>query len=210
MSGTQAPQPCTNRGESRYLTRAQFTERFQESWRTLWCVGAAILGSRNEVDDVLQESALIALEKLDDFDPQTSFKAWMSQIVRYTALNTARRRVKQNAIASIHDYKIEHPVGKNYSNADDEVIDCTNSEMSGLKDSFDDQLLAALQSLDDVPRACILLRTVGDMSYREISQVLEIPEGTAMSHVHRARKALRERLSSCMNYASRPSVKDGP
>lgn len=208
MSGTEASQPCTKRGESACLTRTQFNDRFQESWRTLWCVGAAILGSRNEVDDVLQESALIALEKLHDFDPQTSFKAWMSQIVRYTALNTARRRVKQNAIASIHDYKIEQPVGKNYSNADDEVIDCTTGDLSGLKESFDDQLLAALQALDDVPRACILLRTVGDMSYREISQVLEIPEGTAMSHVHRARKALRERLSSTFRHVSRPSVEE--
>lgn len=209
MSGTEAPQPCTSRGESSCLTRAQFTDRFQESWKTLWCVGAAVLGSRNEVDDVLQESALIALEKLNDFDPQTSFKAWMSQIVRYTALNTARRRLKRNAIASIHD-DIEHPVGKNYGNADAEVIDCATGELTGLKENFDDQLLAALQSLDDVPRACILLRTVADMSYMEISQVLEIPQGTAMSHVHRARKTLRERLSSSRKHESRPSVEEGP
>lgn len=210
MSGTEAPQPCTNRGESSCLTRTQFTDRFQESWKTLWCVGAAILGNRNEVDDVLQESALIALKKLDDFDPQTSFKAWMAQIVRYTALNTARRRVKRNAIASIHDYKLEHPVGNDYSHADDEVIDCVTGKLSDLKESFDDQLLAALQSLDDMPRACILLRTVQDMSYREISQVLKIPEGTAMSHVHRARKALRERLSNSVIIASRHGVKENP
>lgn len=210
MSGTEASKPCTKKGESTCLTRTQFTERFQESWKMLWCVGAAILGSRNEVDDVLQESALIALSKLNDFDPQTSFKAWMAQIVRYTALNAARRQVKRNAVASIHDHNIEHPVGNNYSKEEFEIINCATGDLSDFKESFDDQLLSALQSLNDMSRACILLRSVGDMSYREISQVLEIPEGTAMSHVHRARKTLRDRLNSSVKNASRPNVKDGP
>jgi RNA polymerase sigma-70 factor (ECF subfamily) len=48
--------------------------------------------------------------------------------------------------------------------------------------------------LDEVARACLLLRTVHDMPYKQIAQVLEVPEGTAMSHVHRARQAMRQRL----------------
>jgi DNA-directed RNA polymerase specialized sigma24 family protein len=41
----------------------------------------------------------------------------------------------------------------------------------------------------------LLLRTIEQMEYSEISKVLQIPEGTAMSHVHRARQHLRERLA---------------
>ena len=62
------------------------------------------------------------------------------------------------------------------------------------KSEFDDRVLAALGKLGDTERACMLLRSLLDMPYREISRVLDVPEGTAMSHVHRARRALREEL----------------
>ena len=44
-------------------------------------------------------------------------------------------------------------------------------------------------------RACLLLRAVQDLDYSELSRLLGIPEGTAMSHVHRARNALRRALA---------------
>jgi RNA polymerase sigma-70 factor (ECF subfamily) len=44
-------------------------------------------------------------------------------------------------------------------------------------------------------RACLLLRIVHQQRYREISEMMELPEGTVMSHVHRAKNALRRRLS---------------
>ncbi len=61
---------------------------------------------------------------------------------------------------------------------------------------FDDDLAAALRSLDEMPRCCLLLRVVMDLPYKDIAQVLDIPEGTAMSHVHRARRQVRERLGA--------------
>jgi len=60
--------------------------------------------------------------------------------------------------------------------------------------AFDDALLAALGELGPTQRAALLLRTVHELSYRELSTVLEIPEGTAMSHVHRGLRTLREAL----------------
>jgi RNA polymerase sigma-70 factor (ECF subfamily) len=61
--------------------------------------------------------------------------------------------------------------------------------------SFDDKLAAALQELSDEARSCLLLRIVEQLSYAEISALLNIPEGTAMSHVHRSKAALRKRLA---------------
>jgi DNA-directed RNA polymerase specialized sigma24 family protein len=49
----------------------------------------------------------------------------------------------------------------------------------------------------------LLLRTVEKLSYAEIAALMDMPEGTAMSHVHRSKMALRERLS-------RPSSPPGP
>jgi RNA polymerase sigma-70 factor (ECF subfamily) len=59
--------------------------------------------------------------------------------------------------------------------------------------------MAALVEVGEVPRACILLRTVEGLAYPEIAKLLGIPEGTAMSHVHRTRQLLRTRLASVWN-----------
>ena len=64
------------------------------------------------------------------------------------------------------------------------------------QEAFDDQVLHGLRGLGPDQRAALLLRTVLGLGYREIAGALEIPEGTAMSHVHRAREALRRRLES--------------
>jgi RNA polymerase sigma-70 factor (ECF subfamily) len=59
---------------------------------------------------------------------------------------------------------------------------------------FDDEVLSALREISDVARMCLLLRVVQQLSYDDIAQTLHIPAGTAMSHVHRAKQSIRERL----------------
>ena len=59
---------------------------------------------------------------------------------------------------------------------------------------FDDDLLRALGGLDETARGCLLMRVVMDMPYKEIALAMDVPEGTAASHVHRARAALRGAL----------------
>ena len=201
MNRTEAIQPHRAQDQA-CLSHTQFAEFFQESWRTLWCVAAAVLGSRDEVEDVLQESALIAIGKLGDFDPQTSFTAWMAQIVRYTALNAARRRARRRAVVSIHDDLLEQPAGSEHR-GNGSASASRKGNLPAYEEAFDDRLLGALKSLGETPRACLLLRTVEEMSYREISEILGIPEGTAMSHVHRTRQALRERLAPIRGSVSR-------
>jgi len=59
---------------------------------------------------------------------------------------------------------------------------------------FDDEVLSALHEISDVARMCLLLRVVQQLSYEDIAQTIQIPAGTAMSHVHRAKRSIRERL----------------
>ncbi|MHC4220081.1 MAG: RNA polymerase sigma factor, partial [Planctomycetota bacterium] len=59
----------------RRLTPDAFADRFKECSRALWCIAAAIVGDADQAQDVLQEAALIALNKLDGFDPDTAFTA---------------------------------------------------------------------------------------------------------------------------------------
>jgi len=157
------------------LSRAEFAAMFVESWAVLRTIAASVMGGPAQADDVLQEAAVIALQKLDSFRPGTCFEAWMGQIVRFVALNAARRGRRRHAEASF------------------DVADQQDSR-TRLDGSFDDRVTAALRRLDGTARECLLLRVVHEAPYRRISLLLDIPEGTAMSHVHRARQTLRELL----------------
>lgn len=169
------------------LSQAEFERRFRESERTLWCIAAAVLGSRDRADDTLQEAAVIALSKLDQFDPDTSFTAWMGQIVRFTGLNQRRRAYTGSAAGAI-DADRANPRAPEASPVD------ARGDLEPDQGSFDDRVVAALNELGETARSCLLLRVVRGLSYKEIARALDVPEGTAMSHVHRARAAMRSTL----------------
>jgi len=172
-----------------------FASRFTACSRTLWCIAAAIVGGPEGAQDVLQEAALIALRKIDQFDPDTTFSIWMAQIVRYVALNQARSR-HRSRVRAVDPVHLDDRAAVDRDDDERQIELSAHGELGPDCEGFDDDLLAALRQLDVDARACLLLRVVMDMSYREISQTLEIPQGTAMSHVHRARHALGERLSA--------------
>ena len=183
------------------LTADQFAERFQGSARVLWTVAAGVLGERSLAEDVLQEACVIALGKLEQFDPETSFTAWMGQVVRNVALNHARKHRRQ-ATATVDPRVVGELVddpadgrGPHPAEPDRGLPIDTRGELLADAGDFDDAILRALRGLEPSARACLLLRTVLGLEYREIAQALGLPEGTAMSHVHRSRQALRERLA---------------
>jgi RNA polymerase sigma-70 factor (ECF subfamily) len=116
----------------------------------------------------------------------------MAGIVRKSALNYARKmrgRKTTPADPVMIDQTSEH--------AETSVSALSVTDASTLPDDqaiFDDDVLSALKSLGADARCCLLLRVVEELSYHDISELMEIPEGTAMSHVHRAKAALRQRL----------------
>jgi RNA polymerase sigma-70 factor (ECF subfamily) len=176
------------------LDAEAFTALLTGSFRRLWLIAAAISGDRTEADDIVQEAALVALRKRDEFAAGTNFVAWMSQIVRLTALNHARksdRRIPVPTDPALLDHVGATGAGLSH---DDACAVGLDGRLAHEQVDFDDQVMGALAGVGGVARACLLLRVVQDLSYAEISQALHIPEGTAMSHVHRAKRILRERL----------------
>ncbi|MCI0363964.1 MAG: sigma-70 family RNA polymerase sigma factor [Phycisphaerales bacterium] len=196
MTDRSAPAANAQDAHPQRLTPAAFAAEFDVAWPTLWCVAAAVLGDRAGADDVLQEAAIVALAKLDQFDPNSNFMAWMGRIVRFIALNHARRQAKHRSFAGSQpgDPQSLASIAAAPQSFPNPLINGRGQLLSGY-DTFDDQVLHALRSLDETARACLLLRTLLDMPYRDISRALDIAEGTAMSHVHRARAALRKQLS---------------
>lgn len=160
------------------MSRERFVSEFAKARPVLWCIAASVLRNRSEADDVLQDAAVIGLGKLSEWTPGSSFVAWMSQIVRFVALNHGRKGQRREATARL---------------AGVEAAVTHQPNTPGALHVNTEAILGTLNSLDEAARTCFLLRTTRSMSYSEISAAVGVPEGTAMSHVFRVRKVLSER-----------------
>jgi RNA polymerase sigma-70 factor (ECF subfamily) len=174
----------------------EFAAQFQASFRTLWLIAAGVVGDTSLAADAVQEAGIIALGKLDRFQPGSDFSAWVGQIVRNVARNRARKE-RRRRTASIDPAVIDQipsrqdTAGEPWDAGRHHGLDATGGDERELGG----QIMQMLSGVSDVARACLLLRTLESMEYARIAQLLEIPEGTAMSHVHRTRRFLRKRLA---------------
>ncbi len=181
-----------NGGRGPRLSAEEFARLFEEHWRLLWCAAAAVVNDRTQAQDCVQQAAVIGLQRLEMFDAGTSFAAWMTQIVRHVAMNDARK-TRRRRTSSVESEALDAHEGRADAAAFGPAVS-SRGVLASDQASFDDELTGALEGLDETARSCLLLRVVADLPYRQIGQALGIPEGTAASHVHRARKALKERL----------------
>lgn len=190
------------------LSAEAFAGQFSGCFRRLWLVAVGVTHNPTLADDVVQEAAIIGLEKRAEFAQGTSFAAWMSQIVRFVALNVYRKQRKRQGVDLA-----AAPRADRATHAGD-PLESTPLELGpggklpADQAHFDDRVMGALAEVDEVACACLLLRTIEELEYSEISELLKIPPGTAMSHVHRTRKFLRERLAGAFGAADQESRTD--
>jgi RNA polymerase sigma-70 factor (ECF subfamily) len=170
----------------------RFAALFQDAFGQLWLIAAAIIGDRVGAEDIVQEAALAALDKLEQFHPGTNFNAWLARFVRWHAFNYVRKQTGRNTLPA-DPHQLDLNSARDATELPSLKTDLTG-EIPEYQTHFDDEVVRALRAVGDTSRACMLLRTVHLLSYREIAELLEIPEGTAMSHVHRTRQVLRDRL----------------
>ena len=171
-----------------------FAAHFREAYPRLALVAAGVLGHQEAAEDIVQDAAIIAFRKAKEFVPGSNFAAWLAEIVRRCALNQRRKTQHRKTfaadparLAQMNDQVAAGPGPSPISTRSGEILDD--------QAAFDDELVGALNQLSEDARCCLLLRTVEQMSYAEIAALMQIPEGTAMSHVHRSRTVLREILS---------------
>jgi len=194
-SSGNAPQPGVPPAHtgSAGVSREQFAELFCAQSPALKVVAAAILGSSGDAEDVVQEAAVIALSKTRELSEVRSFPAWMTQIVRYVALNARRGEKRRRSLAGASTLPDDHPTR---SDAPSPPGVDSHGALAPGQVSFDDRVVRALMGLSETSRACLLLRVVLDMPYKDIARILSIAEGAAMTHVSRARAMLLERLTA--------------
>ena len=147
--------------------------------------------SRNPTDaeDLVQETFLKALRGFTTFEPGSNFRAWIFRILRNTYL-TSRTGLAAMRTVALEDELDDH----NAALYPEGAIDRETPEKNLIRLSDRAALQAAMEKLPPPLLEVILLCDVEEMKYREIATVLEIPIGTVMSRIARARTALRAEL----------------
>lgn len=181
------------------LEADEFAALLRRSYRSLWLIAVGITRDGALAEDVVQDAAMIALGKLSAFVPDTNFTAWLGQIVRNVALNRARKERRSRTVAcdpeTVNLLSCDaHRHAAPRQDSQDRDREAAVGAMDAAE--IDRRIRVAFEGLSEAARSCLLLRTVEGWSYARIAEVLSIPEGTAMSHVHRSRKLLRTILTA--------------
>jgi len=148
-----------------------------------------ILRNREEAEDVLQETFLTVINKLDTFDGRSSFFTWVYRIATNAALMVLRK--KKIRRANFRDNDLD-PEQIQLTNTVDWSQDPTASiENKEIKQRIDE----ALNTLKEKYRTVFVLRDIEGLSTRETAEILDITEENVKIRLLRARQALRNYLS---------------
>jgi RNA polymerase sigma factor (sigma-70 family) len=139
----------------------------------------------NDAEDLVQETYLKAFQNFGSFQTGTNFRAWIFRILRNTFL-TSRSTLERRMTVALN-WEEELPL------LDD---NCVSPELLLIQKADIAAIRDAIEKLPFHYREVVLLCDVEDLTYREIAQVIEIPIGTVMSRLARARKVMREALRS--------------
>ena len=138
----------------------------------------SLTGDSATAEDIVQETLLVALDKIDQYEPGTDLKAWLSRIAIYTRRNTIRRRKVREKW-----YRVWTRVAAFGSPPRTPEQYTAHHQLAG-------ELWQAVDQLNDKHRLSLILYHVHGMTAPEIAEVLGIKEGTVYSRLHYAGRKL--------------------
>jgi RNA polymerase sigma-70 factor (ECF subfamily) len=156
-----------------------FQEIVRRYQRPVFNLVYRVVHDRAVAEDVAQEAFLKAFRRLSTFDRHRRFSSWMLRIANNAAIDAVRRR-RAPELAADHQSDVAVP-------APPDPVETA---------ALGDALARALAQLRPEWRAAVVLRYQEDCSYDAIAEILGIPEGTAKTFVHRARRQMAEALTA--------------
>jgi RNA polymerase sigma-70 factor (ECF subfamily) len=146
-----------------------------------------LTGNSTDAEDVVQDASLRAFRAIRGY-AGGSARAWLLSIVRNTAYSWLRKN-RPTAVVTVDDLEAVELTQANPADPDLETPETT------LLAQIDaDQLRAAIAALPAPFRETLVLRDIEGLDYREIAQTTEVPIGTVMSRLARARRRLTATL----------------
>ena len=169
--------------------QATFTDVAMEFMPGLYSAALRMTRHPADAQDLVQETYLKAYRSFGSFTEGTNLRAWLYRILTNTYINSyraAQRRPETTDVEDLYLYKRLAGAGGSEPGR--------SAEDEALERFTDEDVKAALEALPDAFRMAVLLADVEGFSYKEISEITDVPIGTVMSRIHRGRRALQKAL----------------
>jgi len=193
MSG-QAPDAAARSLAEEARNRVRFEEEALEHADQVYQVARHLAGSKEEAEELMQETYARAFRSWHSYTPGTNMRAWLLRILTNLNIDRGRRKQRQPATSSLEegDYslydRLEEAAGPGSGENEERLL-------SRLSQS---NIVGSLAELPHDFRDVLVLVDLGEFSYQETAQILSVPIGTVMSRLHRARRLLRQSLASSL------------
>ena len=182
-------QPDATRIAADARDRIRFEEEALGLSDQVYRVARHLAGSREEADDLVQETYTRAFRSWRSYQPGTNLRAWLLRILTNLNIDRGRRAQRTPPMQGLeaNDYFLYDRLTESDGAPSDEerVVERLSQ----------DDIVAALASVPHDFRDVIVLVDIGDFSYQDAAQILDIPIGTVMSRLHRGRRVLKRELA---------------
>jgi len=167
--------------------RVRFEEEALDLADQVYRVARRLVSTREEAEDLMQETYARAFRSWRSFQPGTNMRAWLLRILTNLNIDRGRRvqRTPDTQPLEEGDYFLYNKLEEDGGSAEGRVDDRLSQ----------DDAVAALSAVPHDFRDVIVLVDIGDFSYADAAQILEIPIGTVMSRLHRGRRILKHELA---------------
>ena len=168
--------------------RVRFEEEVLELADQVYRVARRLVGSKEEAEDLVQETYARAFRSWRSFTPGTNLRAWLFRILTNLNIDRGRRQQRTPDTQPLEegDYFLYNRLEETAPEEDTERI---------VERLSQDSVVYALSAVPHDFRDVIVLVDIGDFSYQDAAQILDIPIGTVMSRLHRGRRILKRELA---------------
>lgn len=159
---------------------------------SLYRTALRMTNNQQEAEDLVQETMLKAFRFAHTYQPGTNLRAWLFRILNTSAINRYRKQASHPSTVSL-------PEGEEFY-LYNQIKDLSGQELSQgaeeevLAQYLDEDVYKALSDLPPNFRMAVILADIEGLSYKEIADALQIPIGTVMSRISRARRQLQKSL----------------
>src|SRR5215213_1312209 len=170
--------------------RVRFEEEALELADQVYRVARRLVSTREEAEDLMQETYARAFRSWRSFQPGTNLRAWLLRILTNLNIDRGRREQRSPDMQPLEegDYFL-------YNKLEESSRDSNVDEERVVERLSQDDIVNALSAVPHDFRDAIVLVDIGDFTYQDAAQILDIPVGTVMSRLHRGRRILKRQLA---------------
>jgi RNA polymerase sigma-70 factor (ECF subfamily) len=172
--------------------RVRFEEEALELSDQVYRVARRLAGSRDEAEDLVQQTYERAFRSWRQYTPGTNLRAWLLRILTNLNIDRGRRQQRSPQTTSIDNEAGDYFL---YNKLESQLPDENPDEERVLQRLSQDTIVDALADVPHDFRDVVVLVDIGEFSYADAAQILDIPIGTVMSRLHRGRRILKKNLA---------------